>query len=208
MRTIYNGRILRLVVAGTDQGNRSSLIAERPHHTSMRAPRVTCAVLLLALSGCSNLVLSKEDAPAAGADPALNEAVANQIKSTFCAPGASHTSEVAAKPGNAKEGEKRLQQKTKTVSKCGDLNYASYEPFEISAYRWVQGMKGWSWLTCVRFHDRDHLRTYAFFVKDDKVIDNRYAVETDSCDVQSYAPFDPGTGLLQPVGIGGQQPIY
>ena len=82
-------------------------------------------------------------------------------------------------------------------------NYVIYEAFEISGYRWVRGLKGWGWLTCVRFRDRDHLRTYVFLVRDGKVIDNRYAVETDACDAESYSPF----GLLGPTGFG-TQPLY
>ena len=85
---------------------------------------------------------------------------------------------------------------------------AAYQAFEISGYRWVHGFKGWSWLTCVRFQERGHPRTYALFVKDGAVIDSRYAVETDACDGETYAPFDPATGLLRPASVSLQQPLY
>ena len=85
---------------------------------------------------------------------------------------------------------------------------AVYQAFEISGYRWVHGLKGWSWLACVRFQEHNHPRTYALFVKDGAVIDSRYAVETDACDGETYAPFDPATGLLQPANVGLQQPLY
>ena len=32
---------------------------------------------------------------------------------------------------------------------------AFYDAFEISAFRWVHSLKGWTWITCVRFQDRD-----------------------------------------------------
>ena len=85
---------------------------------------------------------------------------------------------------------------------------ASYQAFEISGYRWVHAVKGWSWLTCVRFQDHGHRRSYALFIKDGTVIDNRYAVETDACDGQTYSPFDPATGELRPADIGVEQPLY
>jgi hypothetical protein len=72
----------------------------------------------------------------------------------------------------------------------------SFENFEISALRWVHALKGWSWLACVHFVDRGHLRTYALFIQNDAVIDARYAVQSDSCGSQSYTPFDIVTGVL------------
>jgi hypothetical protein len=72
----------------------------------------------------------------------------------------------------------------------------SFENFEISELRWVHGLKGWSWLACVHFVDRGHLRTYALFIQNNAVIDARYAVQIDSCGSQSYTPFDVVTGVL------------
>jgi hypothetical protein len=72
----------------------------------------------------------------------------------------------------------------------------SFENFEISGLRWVHGLKGWSWLACVHFVDRGHLRTYALFMQNDTVIDGRYAVQSDTCGSQSYTPFDIVTGVL------------
>jgi hypothetical protein len=67
---------------------------------------------------------------------------------------------------------------------------ATYDSFEISDPRWVHAVKGWSWLSCIRFQERDHVRTYAVFIQTDKVVDGRYAVTTDGCGEQTYAPFD------------------
>jgi hypothetical protein len=67
---------------------------------------------------------------------------------------------------------------------------ATYESFEISDAHWVHSVKGWSWLSCVRFQERGHVRTYAVFIQTDKVVDSRYAVTTDGCGEQTYAPFN------------------
>jgi len=78
-------------------------------------------------------------------------------------------------------------------------DYPSYESFEISEPRWVHALVGWSWIACVRFQDRGHSRTYALFLQSGKVIEGRYAVETDACGAQAYAPFALMTGGLQPL---------
>jgi len=69
-------------------------------------------------------------------------------------------------------------------------NYVSYDAFEISDPRWVHSIKGWNWLTCVRFQDRGHLRIYALFLNANKIVDDRYSVQTDNCDTQTYVPFE------------------
>ena len=73
---------------------------------------------------------------------------------------------------------------------------AAFENFEISGLRWVHALKGWSWLACVHFVDHGHRRTYALFMQNDAVVDARYAVQSDSCGLQSYTPFDIVTGVL------------
>jgi hypothetical protein len=78
-------------------------------------------------------------------------------------------------------------------------NYASYDSFEISDPRWVHSIKGWNWLTCVRFQDHGHLRIYALFLNADKIVDDRYAVQTDNCDTQAYFPFERMQGGLEPL---------
>ncbi len=83
-------------------------------------------------------------------------------------------------------------------------NHASYDAFEISAFRWVHSLKGWTWSACVRFQDRGHPRTYAVFIKDGKVVDGRYSVQTDACETQAYAPFD-AMRLARP---GTLEPLY
>lgn len=76
---------------------------------------------------------------------------------------------------------------------------AMYQNFEISDARWVHAVKGWSWLSCIRFQERGHVRTYAVFIQTDKVVDNRYAVTTDRCSEQTYTPFDEISVELDPL---------
>ncbi len=87
-------------------------------------------------------------------------------------------------------------------------DYASYEAFEKSDYRWVHSVGGWGWLTCVRFQDRGHRRTYALFLRENTIIENRYAVQTDGCDTASYVPFDLMTGAARPANAGALEPVY
>ena len=75
---------------------------------------------------------------------------------------------------------------------------SSYEAFEISTPRWVHSLQGWKWLTCVRFSDHGHRRTYVVFLDGNTVRDDsRYAVQTDQCDMQAYTVFEQmgGSGL-------------
>ena len=67
--------------------------------------------------------------------------------------------------------------------------YASYDGYEISDYRWVHSTKGWLWLTCVRYQDKGRRRTYALFIKQKEIVDNRFAVAADGCEAQTYTPF-------------------
>lgn len=83
-----------------------------------------------------------------------------------------------------------------------------YDGFEISGPRWVHSLRGWDWLTCVHFHDRGHLRSYAIFIQDNAVVDARYAVETDGCETQSYTQFDLVTGELGRPTAPVQSPLY
>ncbi len=78
-------------------------------------------------------------------------------------------------------------------------NYSSYDTFEISDPRWVHSIKGWNWLTCVRFRDRGRVRSYAIFLDGNKVIDDRFAVQTDDCDLQAYSPLERMQGGLDPL---------
>jgi hypothetical protein len=87
-------------------------------------------------------------------------------------------------------------------------DYASYNAFEISAFRWVHSVKGWSWLTCVRFQDHDHTRIYALFIKDGAIINSRYAVATDGCGTQNYTPLDQMAGATRPARAGALDPLY
>src|SRR5208282_349082 len=87
-------------------------------------------------------------------------------------------------------------------------DHASYDAFEISDYRWVHSLGGWSWLTCVRFQDRGHRRTYAVFLRGKDIIENRYAVQADGCDTARYLPFDLMMGAARPASAGALEPLY
>ena len=83
-------------------------------------------------------------------------------------------------------------------------NRATYDAFAISAFRWVHSLNGWAWIACVRFEDNGHLRTYAVFIQDGKVIDSRYAVQIDACSTETYAAFD----AMGPTHSGVLGPLY
>lgn len=85
---------------------------------------------------------------------------------------------------------------------------SAYGGFEISGLRWVASLKGWAWLACAHFQDHGHLRTYAIFIQDNAVVDGRYAVETDTCETQTYTPFDLVTGQLGRPTAPVQPPLY
>lgn len=85
---------------------------------------------------------------------------------------------------------------------------AAYDDFRISGLRWVDSIKGWSWLACVHFQDHGHLRTYAIFIQGDAVVDARYAVETDTCATQTYTQFDLVSGVLGRPTAPVQPPLY
>jgi hypothetical protein len=69
-------------------------------------------------------------------------------------------------------------------------NYALYDSFEISDPRWVHSVKGWTWLTCVRFREQGRVRNYALFLDGNQIVDDRFAVQTDNCDLQTFYPFE------------------
>jgi hypothetical protein len=73
--------------------------------------------------------------------------------------------------------------------KASFKDLSTYDSFEISDARRVHTPKGWSWLNCVRFQDHAHRRTYAVFIQANDVVESRYAVTTDGCGEQTYAPF-------------------
>jgi len=87
-------------------------------------------------------------------------------------------------------------------------DFATYANFEISSLRWVHTTSGWSWLACVRYDDHEHRRTYAFFVKDNAVVDARYNVMADACGSQQYIPFDATTGAIGSAALGAPSPLY
>lgn len=87
-------------------------------------------------------------------------------------------------------------------------DYASYGGIEISGLRRVFYTMGWSWLACVRFEAGGHRRLYAYYIQQDRVVEARYAVQTDECGTQQYAPFDLGSGTVAPAAAPGPGPLY
>jgi hypothetical protein len=102
------------------------------------------------------------------------------------------TNEEAPTSGPDPSYRKAIADRLKSAFKA----YASYDSFEISEPRWVHSYRGWTWLTCVRFQDHGHQRTYALFHNANAVVDDRYAVQTDDCDRQAYAPFERMGGVV------------
>jgi len=84
--------------------------------------------------------------------------------------------------------------------------FADYSNIEISGLRWVQAVTGWNWLACVRYVDHGHQHTYAFFIKDNAVVNGRYATVPDQCGTQQYRPLDAATGTIGASEV--QQPLY
>jgi hypothetical protein len=78
---------------------------------------------------------------------------------------------------------------------------------EISDPRWAQSNKGWGWTVCVHFPDRGHQRTYVLVFNGAEFIDERYAVQTDSCAAQNYSALDLGAGT-RPGSVGDPGPLY
>jgi hypothetical protein len=78
---------------------------------------------------------------------------------------------------------------------------------EISDPRWAQSNKGWGWMVCVHFQDRGHQRTYVYFFNRNDFVDERYAVQTDHCEAQTYSALDLGPGI-RPGAVGDPGPLY
>jgi hypothetical protein len=86
---------------------------------------------------------------------------------------------------------------------------SAYDAFEISDYRWVHTVKGWNWLSCIRFQDHGHTRVYAVFIREaGVVVDGRYAVLTDNCAAPAYSPFDLMTGAGSVTMPGALAPLH
>jgi hypothetical protein len=94
---------------------------------------------------------------------------------------------------------KRLKSVSKDVANTGGV--------EISDPRWAQSNKGWGWMVCIHFPDRGHQRTYVYFFDRDDFIDERYAVQTDHCEVRPYSALDLGPAI-RPGAVGDPGPLY
>jgi hypothetical protein len=46
------------------------------------------------------------------------------------------------------------------------------------------------------------------FIKDGAVVESRYGVRTDECELQAYAPFDALRGASGSMSFGASGPIY
>jgi hypothetical protein len=78
---------------------------------------------------------------------------------------------------------------------------------EISDPRWAQSNKGWGWMVCIHYPDRGHQRTYVYFFDRSEFVDERFAVQTDHCEAQTYSAFDLGPAI-RPGAIGDPGPLY
>jgi len=129
--------------------------------------------LCAALSGCAGLAASNGEMPVTGPDPSYRTVVATRLKEVL-------------------------------------KNYSTYASFEVSDPRWVNSINGWTWLTCVRFRElaqpgpdqivsennptdrpQGRMHYYALFLDGNKVVDDRFAVQIDNCDLQTYYPLEP-----------------
>jgi hypothetical protein len=137
-----------------------ALIPEKPHRGSRPLRRAAAALLLPAFLALSAALSGCAGLAAGNAEMALSS------------PDPSYREVVAAH--------------LKRVLK----NYASYDDFEISDPRWVHSIKGWTWLTCVRYRDQGRVHSYAVFLDGNKVVDDRVAVLSDDCGLQAYSPFE------------------
>ncbi len=64
---------------------------------------------------------------------------------------------------------------------------------EISDPRWVEHLGGPAWLVCVKFNPAANPYHYAFFIRQEKIVENRFAVGTDRCTQRTFVAFDPAT---------------
>jgi hypothetical protein len=64
---------------------------------------------------------------------------------------------------------------------------------EISEPRWAERLGGPAWLVCVKFNPNANSYFYTFYIRNDAVIETRFAVGTDRCGRQTFTPFDPQT---------------
>jgi hypothetical protein len=62
---------------------------------------------------------------------------------------------------------------------------------EVSAPMRVDGLRGASWVVCIRAQNGPLLpRYYAVFFQRAQIVDSRISVLIDQCELQSYMPFD------------------
>jgi hypothetical protein len=129
-------------------------------------------LLSAAVSGSAGFAANNTEVPVTGPDPSYRKVVATHLKQVL-------------------------------------KNPLAYDSFEISDPRWVNSIKGWTWLICVRFREpakpeaeqiglenypnyrsQDRTHSYALFLDGDKIVDDRIPVQTDSCYLQTYYPFE------------------
>jgi hypothetical protein len=81
-------------------------------------------------------------------------------------------------------------------------NQGTPQATEISDLTWMHTAVGWSWLACIRFQQDGHRHIYSVFLRDNAIVNSRYAVKTDQCETKTYSPFDLATGLVTaPVAV-------
>jgi hypothetical protein len=90
----------------------------------------------------------------------------------------------------------------------GQFKKPPTDGLELSQPRWLLANSGWTWLTCIRFQDQGYRRTYVMYFGAKDILDSRYAVLSDGCDMQTYTPFDLETAKFMPQATGTQGPVY
>jgi hypothetical protein len=172
-RDMRNARIERAshcIQCAADAGTRvEALIPEKSHRGSQALRRAACALLLPAWLGLST---------------GLNGCAELAASNAEMAP-------AAPDPGYREMIANHLKRVLK--------NSGGYDAYEISEPRWVHSIKGWTWLTCVRFTDRGRPRTYVVFFDSEKIVDDRFSVQTDNCNAQAYYPFERMQTGLDPL---------
>jgi hypothetical protein len=63
--------------------------------------------------------------------------------------------------------------------------------FEIAGVKRIDSLKGASWQVCIKTQKFPLLpRYYAVFIQRDRIVDSRFSVLIDQCELESYTPFD------------------
>ena len=61
---------------------------------------------------------------------------------------------------------------------------------QISGLRRVNYIRGPSWIACIKVSSFTIPRYYAVFIQGEQIVDSRFAILLDLCEMQTYEPFD------------------